>query len=272
MNYRILGFFISFTFFAFQSCKLESSNDREVKTKSGQEKDAKRLSLYQMETINKVLIDSVEKRILEQVKQGDFVNMFKEADTSLVRLIDASDVKEYFKMIDRFYGHIDTLKMYGTTSTENGKRLDYIVNFSSGDSLELNYNLLFYKHDVKLSYITMNRFQKDAIPLSIVSNFKPKIDNIFKRNVELVYNECTTMFKSKITRARLSNLLDKNLKNNNSVYELVDCKPLIFGKSQVGFLVKAQKVMKDGMTKKINIPFFIDEYGAFKMADIQISK
>ncbi len=272
MTDRILGFFICFTFLAFQSCKLENSNNKEVNTISGQENDTKKLSLYQMETINKTLIDSVEKRILEQVKQRDFVNMFKEADTSLVKLIDVSDVKVYFKMIDRFYGHIDTLKMYGTTSTENGKRLDYIANFSSGDSLELNYNILYYKHDVKLSYITMNRFSKDPIPAGVFKTFKPKIDNIFKRNVELVYNDCTTMFRSKITRERISNLLDKNLKNNNSVYELVDCKPLIFGKRQVGFLVKTQKVLNNGITKKINIPFFLDEYGGYKMADIQISK
>lgn len=257
------------TFLALQSCKLDNQKD---KASNSEEKDTAKLSLSQMETQNGKLIDSVEKRIVKQIKTADFVNMIQEADTSLTNLISVKEVKTYFKMIDDFYGHLDSLKTYGTVSTENGKTLDYIANFSTGDSLELNFKLRFYKKDVKLSYITMNRFIKNPIPKNILEVIKPKIDNIFKQNKELVYDDCSSLFKTKISKEKLFELLDKKFKSNTSDYVFIDCKPLIFGKNQVGFTAKTQKKFENGITKKIDVLFFLDDAKNFKIADIQISK
>lgn len=272
MKNNIYIYFVTFTFLTLQSCKFDNAKNEGFIPNDVQKQDTTKLTLSQMENQNGALIDSVEKRVLKQVKQRDFMRMFNEADTSLINEITATDMKSYFKMIDNFYGKLNTLKVYGTSSTEKGKILNYIANYSSGDSLELTYTLLYYKHDVKLSYISMNRFQKDTIPASILKIFKPKIKNIFKRDVTLVYNDCSSMFKSKITREKITTLLNKDFKSSNDSYEIMDCKPLIFGKGEVGFLIKTQKVLKDGTTKKIKIPFFLDENGAFKIADIQISK
>ena len=67
------------TFLALQSCKLDNQKD---KASNSEEKDTAKLSLSQMETQNGKLIDSVEKRIVKQIKTADFVNMIQEADTS----------------------------------------------------------------------------------------------------------------------------------------------------------------------------------------------
>ena len=272
MKYKIVTFYMALVLLAFQSCKLDESNNEINKTIIAKKNKSQKLSLSQMQYQNGKVIDSVEKRVLAQVKQRDFATMFKEADTSLVKKIGPADVKTYFKMIDKFYGQLDTLKIYGTASTANGKTLDYIANYSTGDSLELSYSLRFYNQDVKLSYITMNRFSKNAIPKNVISLFKPKLENIFSRKIELVYDNCTTLFKTTIPKEKIKELLDKNLMSNNNSYELIDCKPLIFGKNQVGFLAKTQKKLENGVIKKVNVVFFLEDNQNYKIADIQINK
>ena len=269
MNNTKIVFFI---FLMLQSCRFDAAKNHEINSENDANKVNSKLTLSQMQTCNGPLIASVEKRVLRQIKQRDFGQLLEEADTSLQKKINASDVAAYFKMIDNFYGNVLVIKSYGTATTADFKTLDYIANFSSGDSLELSYTLRFYNDNVKLSYITFNRFKNDPIPVSVLKEVQPKIENIFKKNFQLVYQDCTTKFKANISMNEIAALLEKNLKNNDSSYELLETKPLIFGKGELGFLAKTQKVIRDGTVKKINIIFLIDEHNNCKIADIQFNK
>ncbi len=253
----------------FFSCINEKKNDNLIIVKPNKTTG---LSLSQMLAKNEKLIDSVEKRIFNQINERDFKTMFQEADVSLSTAISPNDVTNYFKMIEHFYGKLDTLKKYGYTTTAEIKSIDCVAYFSNGDSLDLNYKLAFYPDAVKFGYIGMNRFDKDAIPKKVLSYFKPKIEKVYSQNYKLTYAEFTDTFKTKVDNYKLSQLLGTDLKKNQINYKITDCKPLIFDKNQVGFLAKTEKEIESGKTKKMNIIFFMENNFNFKIADIQVNK
>lgn len=234
-------------------------------------KKEEKLSLSQIEAQNGKLLDSIADGILNQIAKKDFITLLNQADPSLTKVIDSKDLHNYFKLIDSFYGSVDSIKKYGIMTTASIRTIDNIINFKSGDSLELHYELKLSNLDAKLTYITCNRFEKDPIPKSILKVVTPKIENIFNKKYEAVANDCTTKLQKELGSEKLIALLDKNLKNSDNSYTIQNSKPLIFGKGAVGFLVIIDKKINNE-DKKIKVMLLQEKSGEFKINDILFSK
>lgn len=242
MNIKGLIAIILMFFFA-MSCK--QNEDKGQLPTTGKTKE---MSLSKMQKNNGELIAQVERTLRTQVLKGEIDDIYLNADTSLKNEIDKEDLNRYFGLINDCYGKITQIKDYGTIMTAHYMTYDLNTKFSSGDSLELQLILSLYPDTAKLSYIGFNTFSQSKVSQTCFTFFNSIIALLLERNTKPLYSIATEQFKHKVTENAFEQFIKRKIPLGRRA-EIIETKPLLFEKGNVGYLAKVN-LFKDQILKE----------------------
>lgn len=254
------------------SCKQnENSNKSRIASIIDTNKN-KPFTLAQMQEKNGKLIDSVQKRILEQVQKNNFEQLLADADTSLSAAISPKDLHMYSDMVTKLYGNLDSIHFFSHEMTAEAKEITNTAHFSSGDSLELNFVLLLSNSDAKLSYITFGVFKKDTLVKRLLPVAQPTIASLQEKKYDMLFVNCTQHFKQKSNTNAIKALWEKHFAKNSGGITHLMCRPLIFAKGKIGIKAEFVKQSDNNMPTEVNLIYLYQESGKLQLEDVLIKK
>ncbi len=250
------------------SCGLGKKKD--VKVDHVDSLNNPKLTLTEMEMKNGKLIDSISNRILNQIEKGNFKDLMFEADASLKNMITYSEVESLFYMVQHYFGRIINIKPYSTTMTAELKHLNHCLEFETGDSIQLQYQLKLNLNSAKLSYIGIEVFKNNPAPQQIIKVTEATIKDIVQKNVSQLYKSYIEEYRKENSLENLSSYLDKYFKNTSNDYLIKRCTPVIFDKNNVGIVVYFDKNIATKNKLNVRVAFKFTNKSQLQIIDIQV--
>jgi len=254
----------------FGSCKLNTKNsDTNADTANFK---VKANTFFTMQKQDSVIVDNLEKRVLQQIRAKNFEALLAEADTSFSNNTTVQELRDYFGLLEKYYGTYDTIMWNGAITNPNFNSIHKMVKFSSGDSIQLHISVILKENNLKVVYVNYSKLQRFGNSKNLVAALTPSINNLLKKEYEAVYDNCSDNYKLNNKQENISKLWDKHFTDENVDIKNLNIFPLIFAKGKIGVVVQFEKNDSSKTAKKVQIVYYLNKQQELKIEDIRVSR